>query len=410
MSSGGTREVTADASTPSFHSPPSEESQEAGESSTGARQQAEITAPLRATPPIDPAKSATTNEFNDIGQHGSPIEPVLRANDADPGFSKNAPNTERGTAAPEKIPVLAVLEQASRLEPRAHEEFPGPSGGTRRSIVLVASALVALTAVLSVIYYVSGSTMREFNELLARNSLVNSGGPSAYSVYVRAVQEKGPTSSLVLEMQTKVQGILDAKSHEVFQTYYQESETGQLSWEDIERLQDWLNQIQHSQESLASLEYASGMNELFKRNYLVAKGHFENALSHKPNWPLALNGLGRAYFNLHDFRQAEHYYLLASAADPEWKFPYSNLGNLYRDALGNFEEAERNFQKAISLDPSRSSFHFNLGSLYFTRGKQYWPQACNEFRQSLEASSAKSLSPSEASLASQRMGKSCKGT
>jgi len=306
-------------------------------------------------------------------------------------------------AVPPKAPTPAV-PPALPSSPAAKK-----NGSKNRSKMLLISTLAILTIVVSIIYYVSGSTVREFDYLLARGSLVNSTGPNAYSVYMRAVQEKGANSSIVSELQSRVRGTLEAKSQEVFRTYYQESETGQMSWEEIVRLQDWLNQIQHSAESMAFLEYARGMNEMSKHNYRFAQQSLESALRLKPNWPLALNGLGRAYFNLHEFRQAEHYYLLASAADPSWKFPYSNLGNLYRDALGNFQEAEKQFQKAISLDPSRSSFHFNLATLYFTRGKQYWPQACSEFRQSLDTSSAKSLTPTEASLASQRMKKSCQG-
>jgi Flp pilus assembly protein TadD len=150
------------------------------------------------------------------------------------------------------------------------------------------------------------------------------------------------------------------------------------------------------------------MAALNRRAWDEASQQFEEALRNQPNWSLALNGLGKAYFGKKQYNLTEKYYKQASEADPTWYFPHSNLGTLYRDVLRNFSGAEQEYRAAIQLDPNRGSFYFNLGLLYYLQGKQYWPSACSAFRSALSATGT-GLSPFETNIATQRRDKTCKG-
>jgi len=304
---------------------------------------------------------------------------------------------------PRAVPPAAKAAQTKTIAERA----PQISSQKKRRGPIVVIAILVLAVVGFIIYYLSGATMRQFRSLIAQGKIVNLNGVCAYSMYLEALQTRGANNSTVAEMQSAALPVLQAKSREVFQLYYQESDTRELSWVEIVRLQDWLNQIEPSQENQALLFYARGMVAMSEKNYELARQLFENALQLKPNWALALNGIGRAYFNVHAFDLARQYYEQATMADPGWKFPYYNLGSLYRDDIKDLDKAEEQFQKAISLDPSRSTFHYILANLYYKKGSRYYGQACDEYRKALNSVSTKTLTQTENSIASQRVTKIC---
>lgn len=281
---------------------------------------------------------------------------------------------------------------------------------------------LALVALFGIFYYVSNAPLREFSGYLDKQMVVNANGPSAYSVYQKTVREKGAESSTVKSMNETALPVLQKISKEAFDSWYKESELGKpperrlpgemalQSWEEMQQLQEWLSSILKSPLSNAQFAYARGMAALNRRAWGEARQQFEEALRSQPNWSLALNGLGKAYFGLRQFDQTEKYYRQASEADPSWHFPHANLATLYRDVLKNFEASEREYRAAIQLDPSRPSFHFNLGLLYYMYGKQHWPSACSEFRASLSGPAGRSLTSAEVNLATQRRDRACQGS
>jgi tetratricopeptide (TPR) repeat protein len=285
---------------------------------------------------------------------------------------------------------------------------------------MVVLAVGAMLAIFGIYYYVANAPVREFNDYFDKQMIVNSNGPSAYSVYQKTMREKGPESGAIKSMNGKALPVLQKISKDAFDSWYKDSELskpperrapGELAlttWAEMAQIQEWLSSIEKSPLSNARLAYARGMAALNRRSWDEARQQFEEALRSQPNWSLALNGLGKAYFGKRQYDMTEKYYRQASEADPSWYFPHSNLGTLYRDVLRNFEAAEREYRAAIQLDPNRASFHFNLGLLYYMQGKQHWPSACSELRSALSASGS-SLTPSEVNLATQRRDKACQG-
>ena len=299
--------------------------------------------------------------------------------------------------------------------------IPPSPPSTKKTGSWVLMGALALCVIFGVYYYASTATLREFSGYLDRQMVVNANGPSAYSVYQKTVRENGPESSAAKSMNVKALPILQKISKDAFDSWYKDSELGKpperrvpgemvlTSWDEMQQLQEWLSSILKSPQSNAQFAYARGMAALNRRAWAEARQQFEEALRGQPNWSLALNGLGKAYFGLRQYDMTEKYYRQASEADPSWHFPHANLATLYRDVLRNFEASEREYRAAIQLDPNRPSFHFNLGLLYYMHGKQYWPSACSEFKTSLNLPAGTSISPNEVNIAAQRRDRACKG-
>jgi tetratricopeptide (TPR) repeat protein len=313
----------------------------------------------------------------------------------------------RGPLPGDLVASLAEKEKpraAAKLasEPlRAHEVV---ARRYRKGIGLAGAIAAAMGLA---VYIFSNSLERDFDSALRSGNLVSPMGRSAYAVYLKALQKEGSTSRTVRDMNRKVQPLLDEWSRRVFQSWYRTSDIGKTTWEDIARVEDWRNRINSTPETRANFEYAMGMVAFVGRNFPQALRRFTTALQHRPGWALALNAIGRCYFNMKEFPKAEQYYRRATEVDSSWPFPVFNLANLYRDVFRNDELAERYYRKAIALDPSRPSFHYALATLYYRRGKSHWPQACEEYRASLRDSSAGALSPAEVNTARQRIGQLC---
>jgi len=276
--------------------------------------------------------------------------------------------------------------------------------GRRR---LYAAAGAAALILILAYAFGSGAQERKFEQAIRANKLVSEEPGSAYSIYEAVVREEGPNSSTVRRMNKRIKPLLDKVSDERFQKQYKQSDIRPYTWDDMVRLESWRSRIREDRETRARHLYAQGMAALIRRNRNGALQFFYEAVSVKPDWALALNGIGRCYFQLKDYRKAEKYYHLAKRADPSWPFPLINLANLYRDALRDPVEAERHYLAAISLDPSRASFHYGLATLYYSRGAAARSLACEEYRKALNETASETLLPSEIETARTRVAQLC---
>jgi tetratricopeptide (TPR) repeat protein len=273
--------------------------------------------------------------------------------------------------------------------------------------VAILGGATAVVILLTSVYYLSTALERKFDTYMNAGKLVSGDSESAYSVYLRAIQDRGASSSTVQRMNAKARPTLDARSRDLLQMWYRQSDLGNISWDDTARIEDWLNRIDNTPASRAQSEYAAGMVALTHRNGAEALRHLETAASLAPRWAMALNAVGRAHFQLRQFQDAARHYLLATEADPNWCFPHINLANLYRDNLHDDAQAEAHYRRAIELDSNRASFHYSFANLYYRQGKRHYPQACQEYRSALQ-SSASPLTPREMDVARQRIDKLCR--
>ena len=119
-------------------------------------------------------------------------------------------------------------------------------------------ALVAILGIFGIYYYVANAPMREFNDYLNKQMVINTNGPSAYSVYQKTMREKGPESSAIKSMHEKVGPLLQKISKEAFDSWYKESELSKpperrapgemvvTTWADMVQVQEWLSNIDKS--------------------------------------------------------------------------------------------------------------------------------------------------------------------
>ena len=54
--------------------------------------------------------------------------------------------------------------------------------------------------------------------------------------------------------------------------------------------------------------------------------------------------------------------------DPKEAAPYNNLGNTYREARGQLDEAEKSYRKAVALAPDEADSYNGLGLVFLARG------------------------------------------
>lgn len=306
------------------------------------------------------------------------------------------------------LPYSPPAFGASPLPVEDAQEATAPGRG--RSVLFVGIGVLVLLGALGFgWYWVHNAPTREFNTQLASQNLV-SGPYSAYTVYQRALGELGGGSPQVRAMGEKVYPLLSKKATAFLDLWYRESEVEETSWEDYVRIREWMQTIGPEPENKAQLVYAQGMFLLTTRNQVLeAKGKLEQALSLKPEWAMALNGMGRIYKNLKDYSTAKMFYERAYQQDRQWCYPAFNLGNLHRDNLKDFTTAEMYYREALRLAPDRPSFHWQLGTLYFIQGKAFYPQACEAYRQSLMQPPAgrKGLMPEAEAQARDRIQKCC---
>ena len=320
------------------------------------------------------------------------------------------PTVSSVALVPSPLPYSPPAFESSHI-PVGVEVVHEPTGSRRgRSVLFLGVGLLLLLGILGFgWYWVHNAPTREFNAQLASQNLV-SGSYSAYTVYQRAVGELGVGSSQVRAMGEKVYPALSQKATSFLDLWYRESEVDEISWEDYVRIREWMKAVKPDQENQAQLAYAQGMFFLTTRNQVLeAKGKLEQALTLKPEWAMALNGMGRVYKNMKDYSTAKVFYERAYQQDRQWCYPAFNLGNLHRDNLKDYPLAETYYREALRLAPDRPTFHWQLATLYFVQGKAFYPQACEAYRQSLmpPPPGRKGLMPEAEAQARDRIQKCC---
>ncbi|MEI6058068.1 MAG: protein kinase, partial [bacterium] len=264
-------------------------------------------------------------------------------------------------------------EPLSPLETRPKSWF-----GMGQTLGLVGLLLVLLLG--GGIYFISTGLEREFDAAIAKSNLVG-GSASAYSIYQKAMTEKGAESGVVKDMAKRSYPVLNTKSQAAFDYFYRESELPEgMSWNDLSRIRDWMYQIQPDQDNRAYNDYAAARVYMERKDLTSALQRMHSALSSKPNWVLAINGLGRIYYQKLDKATAYAYYERAYQVDPNWAYSVFNLANCVAEVLRDSSRTESLYREAIRLAPDRPSFRFVLGNFYFGKGRPYYDQACVEYR------------------------------
>ena len=126
--------------------------------------------------------------------------------------------------------------------------------------------------------------------------------------------------------------------------------------------------LEKKREEDPQYQYNVGLVYLQNDKYDDAIVCLNKALALKPNFDLALNGLGIIHFIRGDLQKAMDYFEKCLVVSPEYTEARNYLGSVYQE-LGYLDKAEAEFKKAIADKTynSRELPHYNLARLYLTK-------------------------------------------
>ena len=223
----------------------------------------------------------------------------------------------------------------------------------------------------------------QFQEALHQGRLVTPWDQSAYDIYLKLKNDPQIKPEKLQELLSEVTPRLIEIQRSVFQKWRGESklDTQFHRWAEFCRLLEWLSSLDATY--VPEYYYCQGQAAFEEGNYDRALTFFQQALQHRPDWALALNGIGKCYVRKKDWPQAERYYRQAAAADPTWVYPVANLAGLYWRTK-RYAEAEQMYLQALQLAPTKPYLYYSLGHVYLQTQRR--PQACTAFRNALKYS------------------------
>lgn len=108
---------------------------------------------------------------------------------------------------------------------------------------------------------------------------------------------------------------------------------------------------------------------------------FEGILEKKPDYVLAYEGLGRAYFQMRQYEEAEKKFLKALETSPNlWRS--RNLMGMIYDSQKRYDEAAWQYLAAIHLQPHMGLLHHNIGVSYYLAGR--YQEAIDSFQTAIK--------------------------
>tara|TARA_R110002049_G_scaffold264606_1_gene440714 strand:- start:181 stop:1575 length:1395 start_codon:yes stop_codon:yes gene_type:complete len=117
--------------------------------------------------------------------------------------------------------------------------------------------------------------------------------------------------------------------------------------------------------------YNLGSLEAKRKNYDMAISYWLKSVEINPNDAVSLFNLGKLYTDVKgDFENGIKYYKKSIESDSHLKEPYSNIALIYI-RQNNFEEASTYLEKSIEINPNDYMAMYNLGTIYQNiKGKQ----------------------------------------
>lgn len=192
---------------------------------------------------------------------------------------------------------------------------------------------------------------------LQNNRLFSPPGDCVADIY-SAEKAKNPNSQKLREAASVIRAKLEPMGDSAFQRWYTDSDQT-VDWDDTGRLYSFLESLFPNDKSLsAHRAYCEGQKAMDRKDFTGALKAYQEALTDKPNWVLALNGLGKVfvrkdspYFNE---SRALQYYQEATRVDPNFTWALRNIGEFYR-IRGDWATAYPYLQAAVKTNPNKAS-------------------------------------------------------
>jgi tetratricopeptide (TPR) repeat protein len=184
---------------------------------------------------------------------------------------------------------------------------------------------------------------------------------------------KYPNSPEIAQADQKVRSKLEPLAAESLQRWYKDSDPS-VDWDKLEKEYALLQSLFPNDDEIAADDaYARAQEAILSGNYEQARQFYQEALNKKPNWALALNGLGKIYMRtdspLRDEQRAVGLYEQAIQADPKFTWAYVNLGIYYR-LQHDLVTAKAYMSRALATDPDKASLLALMGAIC-AEGREY---------------------------------------
>ncbi|MCW5976556.1 MAG: tetratricopeptide repeat protein [Bryobacteraceae bacterium] len=286
-----------------------------------------------------------------------------------------APVTEPAPApqAPPAPPVDAKKPPAGPpARPAVEPVRPNPAKTLLRLILVAAFCLTAF-----IVWRVFYPDISAFERAIGEGRLLGESR-SAYALY----RAESASSRAAAKMRKVAQPLLASYSEQTFQDWRQNSELKDTSWEQCAQAHEWLTEIEPENTlAAARYHYARARVAMEAKQYNQAIERLQAALSIRPNWDLAVLGIGIAHVRMKDPTAAERYYQDTIRISPDWVFPRMNLAELYL-IQGRLAEAETQAREALRCDSERPTVVELYGRVLYFRDK--YGEACRVLGRALD--------------------------
>lgn len=239
---------------------------------------------------------------------------------------------------------------------------PQPVTSGKKPIALLAvSGTVLVLGALVGLYFVffSFSAKKAVLAEVKKGNLVKPQGNSAYDLFLKHKGEDLKKEDID-EIAKEVAPQLEKRGDTIINNLKADAIESEDEWVEGTRLFTWLNELRANPAAESKIYFSQGSLAFLKKDFAGAISNYQRATKLQPNWSLALNRLGRAYYNQKDKSSAREFYRRATAAEPGWNLPWINLGALCNE-LQDYYAAETALRTAIQLEGQRPSPHAHLG-------------------------------------------------
>lgn len=244
----------------------------------------------------------------------------------------------------------------------AYATHPQPVHSSKKPMALLAGigALVAVGAVVALyLVFFSFSAKKAVLAEVKKGNLVKPQGSSAYDLFLKHKGEdlkKEDIEAIAKEVAPQ----LEKRGDLLISNLKTDAIESEDEWVEGTRLFTWLNELRPNPTTESKIYFSQGSLAFLKKDFNGAVTNYQRAAKLQQNWSLALNRLGRAYYNQKDKSSAREFYRRATAAEPGWNLPWINLGALCNE-LQDYYAAESALRTAIQIDGQRPSPHAHLG-------------------------------------------------
>lgn len=267
--------------------------------------------------------------------------------------------------------TAGVQSPPARMAPDITAEPPATSAAGKPIALFVGGGVVGIVVVFIIVYFIffSFSAKRVVLAQIKAGNLVKPQGSSAYDLFLK--HKNGDLSKDdTAEITSQAAPLLDKRGNEILQNLKGSEQTeSEDEWIEAARIYGWMNELRPSKAYEARMYFSQARIEFLKKNYDGAIRIFERAVERAPQGDASaapsLNSIGRAYLAKKDKRSAKDYFQRATAAEPDWLWPWVNLGALANDdEIKDYVTAENALTHAIQLNYEKASSHFYLGETF----------------------------------------------